>query len=168
MEDTKQSYDRKIERMEQTNQSYDKTMKRMEQQISELNRKIVSSEFRIRELELMVCHDRNHKIVVEYAGTKEVNGKYTQCGYENGAFKYSKNGIWDEKEGDFVIRRYNNQEWFIQFESEDGERYRFYVACTKEDVPPVDDWINIYGSGDKPFPRVNQLLAESSDSSDDE
>jgi hypothetical protein len=163
MEEPKQSFEKS---MEGVKQSYERKIKRMEQQI-------VSSERRIQELESMVRHEQNghHKILVEDAGTDEVNGEYTQYGYEDGAFKYSKKGVWDEKEGEFRIYRCESMDdslqWWIEFKPEDGRECLFYFAYTNQsfDVPPVNGWRT--RTGGKPAPIVF-VITESSDISDDE
>jgi hypothetical protein len=135
---------------------------KMQQEISESKKKIKSAERRILELESMVRHEKNgnHKILVEDAGTGEVNGVYTQSGYDDGAFKYSRAGQWNGKEGEFVISRSRDMNevlcWWIEFDYEDGNN-TFYKACVNNlyDTPPMNDWRLVdCGFGDDPSPNV--------------
>jgi ubiquitin carboxyl-terminal hydrolase 9/24 len=57
------------------------------------------------------------EVVVKNCGVPEINGVYKQSGYCDGVFRYSKTGMWEGKQEDFMLFRCklsdDTRRWYI-------------------------------------------------------
>ena len=106
-----------------------------------------------------------YQIVIEGAGTRAVNGVYSQDGYFENACKYCKDGRWKESEQKFYIFQCNvsnnTKHWYISIVPFGGNPgtssdIDFYSAPAGHEclrVPPDKGWVKA-PEGTDPAPRL--------------
>eukprot|EP00804_Cyclotella_cryptica_P003558 CCRYP_002177-RA/>CCRYP_002177-RA protein AED:0.41 eAED:0.41 QI:129/1/1/1/1/1/3/997/378 len=107
-----------------------------------------------------------NEILVEGCGIPDINGVYKRCGHCDDVPKYSKTGVWDGREEDFMLFRCkltdNTRRWYISIvpgnihpgTTKDIDFYYAQGYLGQSILPPVDGWCAIRSIGIEPGPRV--------------
>lgn len=95
-----------------------------------------------------------NEIVVEGCGISEINGVYKRCGHCDDAPKYSKTGLWDGREEDFMLFRCkltdNTRRWYISIVPGNSEYSDWHCVL----IFPIISRLCLNDDSSKPLPAT--------------
>ena len=102
-----------------------------------------------REMLIDSLENGTKEVVVEGAGTPEVNGIYKRIGAHWGASKYKKSAQYKGEDVEFMLYRLGrvsrgkNKSWHISIWPEEDGDIDFYKTTEDSDdsIPPLDKWV---------------------------